>query len=308
MKHGVRVREADVVYRPSKKLLWELGKLGGLFRAVLRDKYLEMSGSHFDHLQEHNDYDRLVYNMDVHRREGNAHTQTRYTDTLWFELRALKLYWDSLITKGEAVDVAHLLKFTSKTLVDVQEAIHTQQFHNAQVGSSQFINRGDVVVLHEFAGIIEVIEKEGLRMQLLGEIWSSGAEGVSFKLKDLYRTICGLAYEPRKAWLLKEGMQYKSYIPDVEYIYRFVRSYEQNMTQPFMQPAGLTDMLDRLRRMVQLDFIQDLQDFLDVYELWKQRVTVNAPYVPPVVQAAQGWQPPWATGTQAQMRALLKEL
>lgn len=161
MKHGVRVRETEVVYRPSKKLLWELGKLDGLFRAVLRDKYLEASGSHFDHLQEHGDYDRELHNMDIHRREGIAYTTIPYTNTLWFQLRAFKLYWDSLLTKGEAVDVENLLRFTSKTVVDIQEAMHDQQFHSSG-GQTQLVNRDDVALLHEFARIIKDVEKEGL--------------------------------------------------------------------------------------------------------------------------------------------------
>jgi hypothetical protein len=309
VKHNVRVRESEIVYRPSKKLLWELGKLDGLFRAVLRDQYLETTGSHLDHLQEHNDYDRVRYNMDIHRREGNAYQNTPYTETVWFQLRALKLYWDSLITKGEDVDVSNLLSFTTKTVVDIQQAIHNQQFHTSW-RETQFLNRDEVAILHEFATIIKDVEKEGLRMQVLGEIWSSGFEGVSFKLKDIYRTICGHNYEPRAAWLKKEGQLYLTYIQDVESAYGFVSRYERDMTQPFQQSSYLVEVLSRLRKCLQLDYLQDAQDFVDVYELWKLAVDrPNPPYVAPVAPAAQGWRPSWATGTQTQeMRELLQGL
>lgn len=319
IRHGVRVRESQVVYRPSKRLMGELEMLDGLFRVTLRDKYFETTNMHFDHLQNHGDYDRLVYNMDMHRRESNAYTNIPYTSTLWFGLRALKLYWDSLITKEEQVDVSNLLRFTSKTLVDVEEAIHDQQFHNVRREGSynfqdqrrlgvHFFNQTEVALLHEFAKIIRVVEKQGLRMQVMGEIMSSGFEGVSFKLKDIYRTICGHNYEPRAAWRKKEGQMYQTYIENVECIYRFVSTYERNRTQPFIEPVVLTDMLDRLRQLLRLNFLQDVQDFLDVYELWKERVTVNAAYVPPAAAAAHGWQPSWATGTQTQMRELLEGL
>ena len=309
MKHDVHVREAEIVYRPSKKLMGELEMLDGLFRVVLRDKYLQSSGSHFDHLQDHHDYDRLVYNMDMHRREGNPYTNIPYTETLWFQLRALKLYWDALITKGEDVDVSNLLRFTTKTLVDVEHAIHNQQFHSSD-RRTQSVDRDEVGILHEFAAIIRVVEKEGLRMQVLGEIWSSGFEGVSFKLKAIYRTICGHNYEPRAAWLKKEGQLYLTYISDIECVYQSVSAYERNMLEPFIQYEVVTRALDRLRKLLQLDYLQDVQDFVDVYELWKRTVNIHVPgYIPPVAPAAQGWQPSWATGTQTQeMRELLDGL
>jgi hypothetical protein len=312
MKHGVRVREAEIAYRPSQKLLWELGKLDGLFRAVLRDKYLESSRSHFDHLHEHADYEREQYNMDIHRREGNSYTTVPYTETLWFQLRAFKLYWDSLLTKGEDVDVDNLLRFTSKTVVDIQQAMHDQQFHGSGhlLAGAQLVHREDVALLHEFAIIINTVEKEGLRMQVLGEIWSSGFDGVSFKLKDLYRTICGHIYEPRAAWLKKEGQLYRTYMEYVECVYGYVSRYERNMTQPYVQSEVVDQALRRLRGCLKLDYVQDAQDFVDVYDLWKLTVDrPNPPYVPPVAPAAQGWQPSWATGTQTQeMRVLLDGL
>jgi len=309
MKHGVHVREAEIVYRPSQKLLWELGKFDGLFRAVLRDKFLESSGSHFDHLQEHADYEREVHKMDLHRRESNSYTTIPYTDTLWFQLRALKLYWDSLLTKGEDVDVDNLLSFTSKTVVDIQQAMHDQQYHGS-ASQTQLVNREDVALLHEFAIIINTVEKEGLRMQVLGEIWSSGFDGVSFKLKDLYRTICGHIYEPRAAWLKKEGQLYRTYMQYVECVYGDVSIYERNMTQPYLQSEVVAKALRRLRGCLKLDYVPDAQDFVDVYELWKLTVDrPNPPYVAPVAPAAQGWRPSWATGTQTQeMRELLDGL
>ena len=309
MKHGVHVREAEIVYRPSQKLLWELGKFDGLFRAVLRDKFLESSGSHFDHLQEHADYEREVHKMDLHRRESNSYTTIPYTDTLWFQLRALKLYWDSLLTKGEDVDVDNLLSFTSKTVVDIQQAMHDQQYHGS-ASRTQLVNREDVALLHEFAIIINTVEKEGLRMQVLGEIWSSGFDGVSFKLKDLYRTICGHIYEPRAAWLKKEGQLYRTYMQYVECVYGEVSIYERNMTQPYLQSEVVAKALRRLRGCLKLDYVPDAQDFVDVYELWKLTVDrPNPPYVAPVAPAAQGWRPSWATGTQTQeMRELLDGL
>jgi len=315
-KHDVYVQEAEVVYRPSKELMGELEMLDGLFRVQLRDKYFDAYGGHFDPLQEYGDYDRLEYNMDVHRREGNGtHVvsalgvtiHTPYTETLWFELRALKLYWDSLITKRESVDVPHLLKFTSKTLVDVQEAIHTQHFHSTQTGSKQ-ISGNDLAVLYEYERIIKTIEKGGERMQKLGEIWSSGTAGVSFKLKELYRAICGLAYEPRKSWLAKEGQEYMPYIDSVGFIYNATAAYERNPTQPFAESGDLQEKVQQLNRSLQVHYMLDVHDFVDVYELWKLRMGVPPQYVAPAVPLALGWQPEWATGTHTRMRALLEEL
>lgn len=314
MKHGVYVREADIVYRPSSALMGSLEDLDHIFRTALANTYYTVSDTHFDHLHEDNsDYGRAVYLNDINRVEGNERSAVPYTETVWFEIRVLKLYWDALVVKGDQVDVRNLIEFTRKSVVDVQEALHDAQYHSSGVIRTQFLSTEERALLSEIFGVITTLGRESQKMEAMGEIWSSGSVGILFKLTDLYNTICGRNIIPnraRVAWLQKEGLVFRQYMDSIEDIYTIVKEHEDSGGhEQYSEPAPLHDYMDRVKKTLSIHFVQEVQDFVDVYKLWKLRKSrVDVP-ARAVAVAPSGWRPDWA-GAQAheQMRVLLSGL